>query len=256
MAREHRLAGQQHDDLCACYWAAILMRAEGVDVDAGAVAIMAGTMLPDGGAQDSVPSGATPRTDDRIDLPRAPSPEVAGTSIEGLIEAVSASSHGRLTLVPLRAPWTAARVVRVLDICRDHPDWGATPLANLRTGRTWGSRLPLADAIEWLRGEAIDPPPPDWDVGHFVSLAGKWDGPRRSLVVVRDSYPAFGWDGHHLQPPDVLAAALERGDGREGGIALFARAVFRADIERVAKDDRFDVAAWDNGTPWHGEEGV
>ena len=145
--------------------------------------------------------------------------------------------------------------MQVLESCHEHPAWEAIPLANVRTGRFWGSRLPVAGALEWLAGGDIESPPTDWDVGHVVSLAGTVEGPNRSFVIVRDSYPSFGWDAHHLQPPGALAAALVRGDGNEGGVALYVSTDDRSEVERVVKDTGFDVAAWDNGTPWRTSRG-
>ena len=252
VAGEHRRAGQQQDDLCACHWAAILLRADGWDVDAEAVALAAGALLPGGDPAASIPPGAVSRRDYRAELPVAERPEASGTSVAGLIEAVALLSEGRVVLVPLRTTWTVERVRDVLDLCRANPVWQAVPVANVRTGPFWGSRLPLADALAWLSGEEVEPPPPDWDVGHFVAIAGTWEGPARSFVIVRDSYPAFGWDAHHVQPPEAVAAALARGDGREGGVALYVASDVQADVERAAKDAGFEIAAWDNGTPWSG----
>lgn len=250
IAAEHLVAGQQLDNLCGCHWGAILLRSDGFDTDAEALAALAGTVLPGGDPRNSVPELASPRVDYRIGLPLADRPEQAGTSIGGLAAAVATVSGGRRDLVPLDTQWTAERVVAVLELCRAHPAWAAVPIANLRTGRLWGSRLGLADAMSWLAGAEVAPPAPDWDVGHFVTLAGTWDGPARTLVIIRDSYPVFGWDGHHLQPPEALAYALARGDGRAGGIALYVSSEDRPEVERVAKEAGFQIASWDNGTPW------
>ena len=250
VAAEHRRAGQQLDNLCAAHWVAILLRADGFPVDPEGAAIAAGTVLPEGDPRAFVPSGVKPNEDYRAAIPYAERPEEGGTPAPGMIEAVESLSQGRRALVPLRASWTSERVIDVLDSCLAHPAWEAIPLANVRTGRYWGSRLPLGDMVAWLAGRELEPPVPEWDVGHVVSLAGTVDGPDRSLVIVRDSYPALGWDGHHFQPPEALAAALERGDGNEGGVALYVSADDRAEVERVVKDMGFDVAAWDNGTPW------
>ena len=95
---------------------------------------------------------------------------------------------------------------------------GATLIANVRTGLFWGSRPDPAIVLAHLRGEAVDPPPADWDVGHFVNLAALARGPAGEIVVVRDTYQELGLGGHHLQPPDRVAAALRRGDGHEGGM--------------------------------------
>jgi hypothetical protein len=246
----HRAAGQQQDNLCGVHWAAILLAADGVSVDAESLALDAGTVLPPGDPRDSLPEGATPRRDYRVRLPLARRPEDGGTSVHGLVDAVAKASGGSRCLVPLKATWTGERVAEVLRLCRRNPEWGAVPLANLRTGKLWGSRLPMVDALTWLAGADVQPPGPDWDVGHFVTIAGAVEGSGRSFVIVRDSYPHFGWDGHHLQPPEAFGAALTRGDGLEGGIALFVAQDDRADVERAAKDAGFEIEGWDNGTPW------
>ncbi len=257
LAGAHLAAGQQLDNLCATHWGSILLAADGISADAESLAVDAGTVLPPGGSRDSVPRGATPRQDYGLRLPVAIRPEDGGTSIQGLIEAVAKASAGTRSLVPLRAAWTGERVAEVLRLCREQPAWGAVPLANVRTGELFGSCLPLADALAWVAGHDVPPPAPDWDVGHFVTIAGTLDGSARSFLIVRDSYPHFGWDAHHLQPPEAMASALDRGDGREGGIALYVAEDDRPDVERAAKDAGFQIDAWDNGTPWprDGDEG-
>lgn len=119
-----------------------------------------------------------------------------------------------------------------------------------RTGRLWGTHLPLPDAADHLAGRDMEPPPPEWDVGHFSSVAGVVRGPARSLLLFRDTYPSFGWGGHHLQPADVIGAALQRGDARERGCLLFLAAGDVPEAERELKEEGFDIGAWDNGTPY------
>jgi hypothetical protein len=123
-----------------------------------------------------------------------------------------------------------------------------TLVANVRTGPFWGSRPTPALVLDALAGRPVAGPPPDWDVGHFVTLAAVLRGSGGTLVLVRDTYPTLGWDGHHLQPPQAVAAALERGDGREGGVLCAGAAEV---VERLhgRLGDRFDVRLWDNGTP-------
>ena len=250
LAGAHLAAGQQQDNLCAVHWAAILLAAEGISIDAESLALDAGTVLPLGDPRDFVPRGATLRGDYRMRLPVAARPEEGGTSVSGLVDAVGKASGGSRSLVPLKTAWTGERVAELIRLCRQNARWGAVPLANVRTGKLWGSRLSVADALAWLAGSDVPPPRPDWDVGHFVTIAGETEGSGRSLLVVRDSYPHFGWDGHHLQPPETFAAALDRGDGLEGGIALFVAQDDRADVERAAKEAGFEIESWDNGTPW------
>jgi hypothetical protein len=67
-------------------------------------------------------------------------------------------------------------------------------------------------------------------------------------VSVHDSYPSFGWHGRHLQPPRAVAAALERGDGREGGVLVVTPAARAADAEALARAIGLEVRFWDNGT--------
>jgi hypothetical protein len=85
-------------------------------------------------------------------------------------------------------------------------------------------------------------------VGHFVELVTLVRGAAGALVVVADSYATLGWQAHHLQPPAAVAAALGRGDGREGGVLAVAAAGDAGGLERLAAQLGLDVAPWDNGT--------
>lgn len=250
-AREHRLAGQQPDNLCGAYWGAVLLRVfDGLAVDAEAVAERAGSLLPTGDPAAWVPAGVPNRLDYRVQLPPAERPDDAGTSALGLIETVEHLSDGRFTMVPLRAVWDAERVGALVDLCESHSAWEAVPVLNLRTGAFWGSRPAFTDLLAHLAGEDVRPPVADWDVGHFCSLAGVVTGPAREMALLRDSYPSFGWDAHHLQPFESLAQALERGDGREGGVLLFIHADLADEVSETAVERGFEVEIWDNGTPW------
>jgi hypothetical protein len=121
-------------------------------------------------------------------------------------------------------------------------------IANVRTGRLWGSRPPVEILLGELEGQPVLDPAADWDVGHFVELEMLIRGPGRSLVVVHDSYPSLGWDGRHLQPPRALAAALLRGDGREGGVLAVA-ANSRVEVVRaLAVEIGLEIGIWNNGT--------
>jgi hypothetical protein len=184
--------------------------------------------------------------------------EDAGTAVYGVIEATSHVSEGRYALVPLRSNWSEKRVKDLLALCEDFPDWQATPICNLQTGFLWGPRLAFAHALAYLKGEHIYPPKIDWNIGHYLTLAGTVKGVaspspddrERMLVVVRDTYPTFGWDGYHLQPAEAIANALSRDDGAEGGVLLFVAAKNKVEIEDEARARGFDIAVWDNGTPW------
>src|SRR6185437_17060902 len=114
----------------------------------------------------------------------------------------------------------ADTVTSVMDIAGP----AAVLVANLRTALFWGSRPDPAVILNHLAGAEPEPPPADWDAGHFVELAALVRGPAGALVVVRDTYRELGERGHHVQPPERVAAALRRDDGSEGGIIVVCAA--------------------------------
>ncbi|MFL5824963.1 MAG: DUF6885 family protein, partial [Thermoleophilaceae bacterium] len=143
----------------------------------------------------------------------------------------------------LRGEWRGETVERIIE-----GSGGARLIANVRTGHFWGTRPPLETVLAYLAGGQLDPPSAEWDVGHFVELVSLVRGAEASLVVVCDSYPNFGWRAHHLQPPAAVAAALLRGDGREGGVLAVAPVPEAAQIEGLAGELGLEVETWDNGT--------
>ena len=241
---------QQKDNLCGPFWAARVLTEsgysswEGEPIDEDLVALRAGTVLPDAHTDAGVPPGAVSRAAYRYVMPTAPV-ERSGTSAAALVSVIESASGGDLRCLPLRGAWNADRIERLMDEARD---LGARLIANLRTGRLWGSWPPFGVLLAELEGRPVQDPAPDWDVGHFVELQMLIRGPQRSLVVVHDSYPSLGWEGHHLQPPRVLAAALLRNDGREGGVlAVVPRARTEAAMA-VASEIGLDIRTWNNGT--------
>jgi hypothetical protein len=241
---------QQKDNLCGPFWAARILNEsgfatwDGETIDEDLVALRAGTVLPDIHSDTGVPPGALSRAAYRFELPVAPI-EQSGTSARGLIEVIEAASGGELRCVPLRGAWTVDRVERLVDEARE---FGGRLIANLRTGRLWGSHAPMAILLGELEGRPVQDPAADWDVGHFVELKMLLRGPARSLVVVRDSYPSLGREGHHLQPPRVVAAALLRGDGREGGVLVIVPRTRVDAAIALAVELGLDIGAWNNGT--------
>jgi hypothetical protein len=237
---------QQRDNLCGPFQAARLLREAGIErwgdeeIDQDLVAVRAGTLLPDVAPAESVPPGAESLLGYAHDLPLVPA-ERAGTGAEELAHAIEEAAQGALRAVPLRARWTAERVARIASFA---PELGARLIANLRTGLLWGTRPPVESLLAELGGEEVEGPAPEWDVGHFVELAALIRGFAGSLVVVRDSYPTLGWDGVHLQPPRAVAAALNRDDGREGGVLC----VLPAEAARKVEGLGFKIDFWDNGT--------
>jgi hypothetical protein len=238
---------QQKDNLCGPFWATRILRDagietwEGEELDEDLVALRAGTRLPvpDDG---SVPPGADSRAGYRFELPRAEA-ALSGTAAGALADAIETASLGALRCLPLRGAWNEQRVSELVDGAR-----GARLLANVRTGALWASRPPLDALLAELRGDPVEAPPADWDVGHFCELELLIRGPGGALVLVGDSYPTFGWGGRHLQPPRAIAAALLRGDGREGGVLAVVPPERAGAVEALARDLGLDVGIWDNGT--------
>jgi hypothetical protein len=243
-------AAQQKDNLCGPFWAARVLNQsgfatwDGEAIDEDLIAFRAGTTLPDSSTDAGVPPGALSRAAYRYALPTAPVAQ-SGTSARALGEAIEAASGDQLRCVQMRGAWNVERVERLLDEARD---LGARLIANLRTGLLWGSRPPVEVLLAELEGRPVQDPAADWDVGHFVDLEMLIRGPRRSLVVVHDSYPSLGWSGRHFQPPRVLAAALLRDDGREGGVLAVVPAARAEAAKALVAEIGLDMRPWNNGT--------
>jgi hypothetical protein len=235
---------QQKDNLCGCFWGSLVLRAAGVDADQDDVAAAAGAILPGGDPRTHVAPGATPRNDYRVELKVDPTPGVGGTSASAVARAIERLSGGRLAAIPAAGPWTGETVTALMDAAAD-----ATLIANVRTGCFWGSRPDPAAVLAHLRGDAVEPPPADWDVGHFVNFAALVRGPAAELVVVRDTYQELGLAGHHLQPPDRVAAALRRDDGHEGGVLAVTGSAGAAALRARLEGAGFELRHWHNGTP-------
>ncbi len=73
-------------------------------------------------------------------------------------------------------------------------------------------------------------------------------GPGGALIALRDTYPQLGWDGHHLQPTAVVAAALERGDGHEGGVLCVCEQQATEGLSERLGEAGFELRHWDNGS--------
>ena len=245
LAQLHAAERQQMDNLCGCFWASLALRAAGFDADQEAVALAAGAILPGGDPQTHVAPGATPRNDYRVELPLAADPDTAGTAAPALAAAVRRISGGSLEAIEVEGPWTAETVPALLDLAGP----AAVLIANLRTGLLWGSHPDPGVVLDHLAGGDPDPPPADWDVGHFVELATLVRGPAGALVVVRDTYQELGLAGHHVQPPDRVAAALRRDDGRGGGVIAICAGAAAGDLRERLRGAGLELGGWDNGTP-------
>ena len=254
IAALHAREMPQKDNLCGCFWGSLTLRAAGVDatdgdvLDQDRVAVEAGTLLPPGDPSQFVPPGETPRRDYRLPLPTAPDPALGGTAASALARAIARLAAGRLTVVPVAGPWDESSVLGLVEAAASTAPQ-ATLLANVRTGPLWASRTHPAAFLDHLAGREVEAEQHEWDAGHFLNVAAAARGPRRALVVVRDSYRSLGWEGYHLQPADALARALARGDGREGGVLCVALAPDATALEDRLAGDGLEIRHWDNGTP-------
>lgn len=230
----------QKDNFCGAFCGAIALCANDIDVDQDDVAVASGSLLPEVDGLGGLPPGASPRLDYRLSVPRVADDAITGTSARGLAHAVEELSGGAVEAVGLPAPLTADQVCRVLT---DAGEAGAFAIANLRTEPLWASRPSPAALVAYLEhGEDVGEPA-EWSVGHFCELAGILRGSAGTLIVLRDTYAQLGLGGHHLQPAERVAEALE---GR--GILLVGPR------GAVPRPDDCTVGLWDNGTPYAARE--
>jgi hypothetical protein len=241
----------QKDQLCGAFWGALALAAAGHPADQDEVALRAGTTLAEGDPSGWLPPGASPRTDYRLGIPVAADGPSSGTSATGVARAIEELSGGGLAVVPVAGPWSAQTVVSLVEVVASsvaRSPTGCTLVANLRTGRLWGSRPGPALLLDHLSGRPVQPPGADWDCGHFVGIAGSVGGAGGALVIVRDTYRQLGWDGYHLQPAGAMAAAIARGDGKEGGVLCVCGAAAAGALARGLEGAGFELRHWDNGS--------
>jgi hypothetical protein len=249
----HERAMPQKDQLCGAFWGSLTLSAAGYVASQEEVALRAGTTLAEGDPAGWLPPGASPRTDYEATIPTAPDAASAGTPATGVARSIEELSGGKLAVVPVAGPWSAQTVVSLVEIAAAEAPECAL-IANLRTGRLWGARSPARLLLEHSLGRPVEAPPPDWDCGHFLTIAACVGGPGGALVVLRDTYPQLGWDGYHLQPAAAVAAALDRGDGQEGGVLCACEAPAAEALAGRLRQTGFWLRHWDNGSPDRGGE--
>ena len=249
MAQLLARTAQQKDNLCGSFCTARILNDLGFDewdgepLDEDLIARLADAALPAPDLPPFLPPGAVSRTSYRYELAIAPIDEV-GTSPAALVKAIESATSGRLRAVPVRGGWTAHRVEQFVERATR---LGARLIANIDTGRLWGGRPSPDQLLDELNGVETAGPAPDWEVGHFVELTMLIRGPRGSLVVVHDTYPTLGWGGYHMQPPRIVALALLRGDGRQGGILAVVPPDQAGGVAGMAREIGLEEAVWDNG---------
>jgi hypothetical protein len=252
LAALHEKEMPQKDQLCGAFWGALALAAAGHTADQDEVAISAGTTLATGDPSGWLPPGASPRTDYRLKIPVAEDEPSSGSCAAGVARAIEELSGGALAVVPVAGPWSGEMVVSVIAIVASRSpagtSSGCTLVANGRTGHLWGSRPGPALLLDHLAGRTVEPPPADWDCGHFLGIAGSVAGPGGSLVILRDTYRQLGWEGHHLQPAEAVAAALRRDDGKGGGVLCVCRAEAASPLAGKLGEAGFELGLWDNGS--------
>jgi hypothetical protein len=250
----HEREMPQKDQLCGAFWGALTLSAAGHRTNQEEVALLAGTTLAEGDPAEWLPPGAAPRNDYASDLPLTPDGASAGTSAAGVARGIEELSGGELSVVPVAGPWTAETVVSLIEATAAiAPE--CVLIANLRTGLLWGSHAPARLLLDHLAGRTVEPPQPEWDCGHFLSIAACVRGPGGALVTIRDTYPQLGLGGYHLQPAGAVAAALERGDGLEGGVLCACDARAADALAARLGEPGFELRHWDNGSPDRGGGG-
>ncbi len=251
-------AVNQRDNLCGCFWAWVALRAfDGSDLpDEEPAAVAAGCVVPVGETDPahSFPwggRGIEPSWPYRLPLPTSTDDAAIGTSAHGVVRAVDELSEGRLVALPYRAEvWTAELVEALIDRLVSLGEIPLLPVANVATEHFIGSTIDSATVFaHLLHGAALPATEPDWRVGHFCTLAGMLHGPAAELVVIRDTYRAMGWRGHHVQTSTSVAAALERDGTGAGGVLLITTKVYAHAVGEAVADLGLVNEPWDNGSP-------
>ena len=249
----HALALPQKDDLCGAFCGALALNAAGIaqhdgqPLDQDAVALAAHSVVsrvPDIGI---LPRGEEGRRDYRLEMEFIDDGARSGTTAAGVAAALERLSAGEIAAIPFSGPWTATALDGLFDAAAglEHP---VSLLANLATGHLWGGRPTVSELLAHLFDGSSDGPAPDWTVGHFACVVGRLDGPRGGLYVLADTYPALGRRGVHLQPRELLAAAIERRDMPAGGVIVAAFAEDAPAVRAAAAALGLREGVWDNGT--------
>jgi hypothetical protein len=250
----------QRDDLCGAFCGALALRAAGIErhggepLDQDAVGAAAGSIVSTHPDPRNLPRGETGRRDYRLSLPFVEDAAVSGTTAAGVASAVERLSGGALVAIPYSGPWTVGTLGGLFDLAAalEHP---VTLIANLATHHLWGSHAHIDQLLAHLYDGERSGPPADWDVGHFVCVAGRVRGPRGSLYCVADTYPSLGRAGVYMQPAENLAAAITRRDKPAGGVIVAVAAEDAPAVRSGAGALGLSEGIWDNGTAAVGRPG-
>ena len=249
----HALALPQKDDLCGAFCAALALNAagmrdrEGEPLDQDAAALAAGSVVSRVPDISILPDGEPGRRDYRLEMEFIDDGALSGTTAAGVVAAIERLSALELVAIPLSGPWTVPALDGLFEAAAEL-ERPVSLLANLATGHLWGGRPTVGQLLGNLFDGSSDGPAPDWTVGHFACVVGRLDGPRGGLYVLADTYPALGRRGVHLQPRELLAAAIERRDMPAGGVIVAAFAEDAPTVRAAAAAVGLREGVWDNGT--------
>ncbi|HUB36826.1 MAG TPA: hypothetical protein VL972_08375 [Solirubrobacteraceae bacterium] len=246
----------QRDELCGAFCGALALRAAGIESVAGQpldqdeVALAAGSTISATPDAHALPGGEPGRRDYRLTLPTVSDAALSGTTAAGLVRALERLGEGRVSAIPLAGPWSGPALSGLFALAC--ATGGPVALvANIATRHLWGARAHPDQLLAYLLyGETAIAagPPPDWDVGHFVCVVGQVAGPGGELYLLADTYPALGHGGVHLQPRELLAAALAREDMPAGGIVALVGAAAAPALSEGARELGLALESWDNGS--------
>ncbi|HEX3910886.1 MAG TPA: hypothetical protein VHW67_09320 [Solirubrobacteraceae bacterium] len=243
----------QRDDLCGAFCGALALHAAGYEqrggapLDQDAVALAAGSLVSRVPDTSALPHGERGRRDYRIVPPMIDDASVSGTNCVGVLSAIAELSDGGLATLPYSGPWSATALDGLFDAAAELPRPVAL-IANLATRHLWGASPRIDQLLDFLLDGCDHGPPADWDVGHFVCVFGRTQGPGGALYGVADTYPSLGSGGVHLQPSERLARALARPDMAPGGLIVVSAREDAVTVRAAAERVGLREGAWDNGT--------
>ncbi|HEX3452377.1 MAG TPA: hypothetical protein VHS26_03675 [Solirubrobacteraceae bacterium] len=254
LMRAHARELPQRDDQCGAFCGALALEAAGLREDSGepldqdSVARAGGTLVSRVTDLAALPAGERGRRDYRITPPLIDDAAVSGTSCAGVVRALEELSHGSLVAIALQGPWTPATLDGLFELVATltRP---VTLIANVSTRQLWGAAPRVEVLLDYLLDGTDAGPAPDWDVGHFVCVAGRTRGPGGTLYIVLDTYRSLGRDGVHVQPRERLAGALQRPGMAPGGTLAVVAADDAAAVRAGCAQLGLAEGVWDNGTP-------
>jgi len=198
----------------------------------------------------------------KFKLPTTSKESELGTSVQGLVDACTMATDGKIAPLPLPSVgrnrqelFTREKFPRLLKLIFENRDrWCAQALLNYRADRLLNMNSPeytFFDVLTNFEDEkrfGNDP----YHVGHLVTLAGlirdlKTD---HYALLIRDAYKKKGFQGYHIQPFEAVRRALIRDDGREGGILLLVKVEFSEEAQKALEGLGLVISTWDNGSPY------